>query len=87
MLLLSAISIVLELPSFDQENSLMIYSTTLISIWKRTLPISLGSIIINDWQTSKPKVVFDFHFLKGVRPCWMFQFLTTHQESAELLGC
>lgn len=59
----------------------------LLSIWKRTLPVSLGSLIIRDWSESNPKVIFGLHFLKGIRPIWQIQFLTADEHRGEMLGC
>jgi hypothetical protein len=82
MLLLPAISLILDIPNFEQSYSEEDHCALLLVIWKRTLPVNLGSLIIQDWREISPSIVFRFHFLKESRPFWLFQFLTCDPGSA-----
>ena len=79
-MLLGAVSVILSLPLKTKYKNLHDYCTTLASIWKRTLPIALGSLIIQDWHPEKEKIVYQLHFLKELQPSWLLQFYTKYSR-------
>jgi hypothetical protein len=49
MIVLQGISLILDLPANISNLTPNSYIVSLFFVWKRTLPVALGSIIIKDW--------------------------------------